>query len=160
MIRLDYQGRFAICAMPDHYPPVGFHFRVSFTLGGVTDNDFRFAEVSGISASLGVQEVVEGGENRFTHRLPDRAKYANLILKRGLVSDSGLISWIRDALENFTFKPTEVLVSLLNEKSEPLKSWNFIGAYPVKWSASDFKATDNAVVIETLELAYQYFTPE
>jgi len=123
------------------------------------ENDTRFQEVSGFSAELAVEEVVEGGENRFSHRLPGRAKYSNLVLKRGLLTDSKLIDWCKDAVENFEFKTSTVNVTLLNEKHEPLAdTMSFIKAWPVKWAVSDFKAQENAIVVETLELAYNYFT--
>jgi phage tail-like protein len=145
--------------MAVYYPPVGFHFRVEFTLDGVQDGDIRFQEVSGLSAELGVEEVVEGGENRFSHRLPTRAKYSNLILKRGLLTDSRLIAWCIDAIENFIFEPTTVNVTLLNENHEPLaEAYSFVRAWPVKWAVSDFKAQENSLVVETLELAYNYFS--
>ena len=145
--------------MAVYYPPVGFHFRVEFTLDGVHDGDIRFQEVSGLSAELGVEEVVEGGENRFSHRLPTRAKYSNLILKRGLLNDSRLIAWCTDAIENFVFEPTTVNVTLLNENHEPVaESFSFVRAWPVKWAVSDFKAQENSIVVETLELAYNYFS--
>jgi phage tail-like protein len=145
--------------MAVYYPPVGFHFRVEFTLDGVRDGDVRFQEVTGLSAELGIEEVVEGGENRFAHRLPTRAKYANLILKRGLLTDSRLIDWCIDAIENFTIEPTTVDVILLNENHEPVsESYSFVRAWPVKWAVSDFKAQENSIVVETLELAYNYFT--
>ena len=145
--------------MAVYYPPVGFHFRVEFILDGVQDGDVRFQEVSGLSAELGVEEVVEGGENRFSHRLPTRAKYSNLSLKRGLLTDSRLISWCIDAIENFVFEPTTVNVTLLNENHEPVsESFSFVRAWPVKWAVSDFKAQENSLVVETLELAYNYFS--
>lgn len=145
--------------MAVYYPPVGFHFRVEFTLDGVQDGDIRFQEVSGLSAELGVEEVVEGGENRFSHRLPTRAKYSNLILKRGLLNDSRLIAWCTDGIENFVFEPTTVNVTLLNENHEPVaESFSFVRAWPVKWAVSDFKAQENSIVVETLELAYNYFS--
>ena len=143
--------------MPEYYPPVGFHFKVSVQLDGLGENDARFQEVSGLNAELGTEDLVEGGENRFVHRLPIRAKYSNLLLKRGMLTDSGLIGWFRDAVENFLFKPADVLVTLLNESHEPLAQWSFKRAWPVKWTISDFKAQDNTVVVETIELAYQYF---
>ncbi len=144
--------------MSSYYPPVGFHFRVEFDLDGLTDADTRFQEVSGLAAELGIEEVVEGGENRFSHRLPTRAKYSNLILKRGLLTDSQLIQWCRDAIEHFEFAPTTVNVTLLNELHKPVsETLSFIRAWPVKWSVSDFKAQENAIVVETLELAYNYF---
>lgn len=141
------------------YPPVGFHFRVTFSLGGVGEKDSRFQEVTGLSAELGTEELQEGGENRFVHRLPTLPKYGNLVLKRGLLTDSGLIQWCRDAIENFSFEPVTVAVTLLNEAHVPLGfSYSFVKAWPVKWAVSDFKAQENSLVVETLELSYQYFT--
>ncbi len=70
------------------YPPVGFHFRVEFDISGVGKTDTYFREVSGLSMELEEETVVEGGENRFVQRLPVRAKYPDLILKRGLAKDS------------------------------------------------------------------------
>lgn len=139
------------------YPPVGFHFRVEFRLDGVTDGDMRFSEAGGLASELSVEELSEGGENRFVHRLPGRAKHGNLVLKRGLLKGSRLIGWFRDAVEDFEFKPAEVLVTLLNEEHAPLMGWSFIGAWPVKWTVSDFKAQENSIVVETIELAYKYF---
>jgi phage tail-like protein len=137
------------------YPPVGFHFRVDFALDGVEDIDMRFQEVSGLSAEIGVEEYPEGGENRFTHRLPTRGKYPNLVLRRGLATDSRLIEWVRDATQSFVFQPCDVTVVLLNPEHEPLATWSFQNAWPVKWSASDLRALENAIVVETLELAYR-----
>lgn len=138
--------------------PRSFHFKVEFQgVPGVTSNDVRFQDVSGFNAEVGIEEVKSGGENRFSHRLPTRAKYNNLVLKRGMLMDSGLIKWFIDAVENFSFSPATIIVKLLDKDHEPLQSWSFIKAWPVKWSISDFKATENAVVVETIELAYQYF---
>ncbi|MDQ6969595.1 MAG: phage tail protein [Mariprofundus sp.] len=141
-----------------YYPPKGFHFRVEF--GSLaSEGDTRFQEVAGLVSELGIEELVEGGENRFSHRLPSRAKYGNLILKRGLFTNSKLIAWCRDAIEHFEFSPATVNVTLLNEHHEPVaETYSFVNAWPVKWSVSDFKAQDNSLVIETLELAYQNFT--
>ena len=145
--------------MAGYYPPVGFHFSVEFLDLETNENDIRFQEVSGLTSELTVEEVVEGGENRFPHRLPGRAKYSNLILKRGLLTDSKLIDWCKDGIENFEFKPATVNVTLLNEDHLPLSdTFSFIRAWPVKWSLSNFKAQENAIVVETLELAYNYFT--
>ncbi len=141
------------------YPAVGFHFKVEFVgLDGATDNDVRFQQVSGLTAEVGTEELKEGGENRFAHRLPQPASYQNLVLKRGLLTDTALIDWFRDAIENFVFDPVTVDVSLLNENSDPLMYWSFIGAYPLKWSVSDLDAGKNDVVVDTIELAYQRFT--
>lgn len=142
--------------MSVYYPPVGFHFKVEF---GLTDagSDVRFQEVSGLTSEIGIEELQEGGENRFSHRLPGRVKYGNLVLKRGMLTDSGLIGWFRNAVEEYTFDPVDVQVTLLNEDHDPIMSWSFTNAWPVKWAVSDLKAQDNSLVVETIELAYNYF---
>jgi phage tail-like protein len=145
--------------MTSYTPPVGFHFKVDFSGLSGDSIDTRFQEVSGLSMELGVEEYAEGGENRFVHRLPARAKFGNLTLKRGLFTGSALIKWCKAAIEEFVFVPLLVNVTLLNENSIPLDgTYTFVNAWPVKWSVSDFKAQDNALVIETLELSYNYFT--
>ena len=142
-----------------YYPPVGFLFRVEFLgLDGVTDNDVRFQSVSGISADIGTEDLREGGENRYVQKLPQSAKYPNLILKRGLLTDSGLIKWFEDAVQNFDFKPITIQVSLLNERIEPLVNWKFVNAYPVKWEISSLDSVRNEVVVDTIEIAYQFYT--
>ena len=116
-----------------------------------------FQEVSGLTVDLDSEEIVEGGENRFVHRLPKRTKYGELTLKRGLVTDSEVFKWCTNAIENFVFKPVDVNVSLLNEEHQSLVSWEVINAVPRQWSVSDFNANENTLVMETLKLDYQYF---
>lgn len=143
--------------MATYYPPVAFHFRVD--IDGLTtgDRDINFQEVSGLDASVGEFTYNEGGENRFVHRLPDRVTYDKLVLKRGMLVGSSLIGWFKDAVESFKFDPKDVVVTLLNADHEPLEAWNFVKAYPVKWSISGFNAQGNEIVVETIELAFQYF---
>src|SRR4051812_9918058 len=91
--------------MAVYYPPVSFYFAVKFS--GISNvEDTAFSEVSGLDAERPVVEVKEGGENRYSHRLPDRAKYGNLVLKRGLlVWSSGLADWCRDIIESDLGEP-------------------------------------------------------
>jgi phage tail-like protein len=142
-----------------YYPPVGFHFRVEF-IGIGNDNDTRFQSVSGLNMEYDIETFKEGGENRFEHKLPGRTKFADLSLKRGMLSDSNVIKWLLGILRDRDFmnnKPAIVQVSLLNDKHEPLRTWEFIDAWPKKWSVSDLNAQENSIVIETLDLAYKYF---
>jgi len=146
--------------MSDWYPPVGFHFKVKVGLSSVSNEpkESRFQEVSGLSKGLEVEEWSEGGENRFIHRLPLATKYGNVTLKRGMFTGSKLIDWCFDAIDHFSFKPVDIDITLLNEQHQAVSVWNLVNAYPVKWSVTDFKAQDNSILIESLELAFQYFT--
>ncbi len=142
------------------YPAVGFHFTVSF-FGIPGLKEARFMEVSGLNAELEYEPLIEAGNNRFTHKLPTRTKYQNLILKRGLPSEglSPLTDWANACIYFMEIQPIELQVILLNDKSMPLKAWNFSKAYPTKIDYSGLNAKESSIVIETLELAYQFATP-
>lgn len=151
--------------MAGYYPPTGFHFKVEFqgVSGMNSDEEQRFQDVSGLSFEIETEAFTEGGENRFEYKLPKRIKYPNLVLKRGLLTDSSLIGWINDAMSTFftvavyDFKPADILISLLDESNDPIAVWQVVQAYPVKWNVSNFNASENTIAVETIELAYQYF---
>ncbi|MEO5998627.1 MAG: phage tail protein [Chitinophagaceae bacterium] len=136
--------------------PVSFHFNVNIP-GKSSGDDIKFQEVSGLTAEIGIEELNVGGENMFSYKLPTRARYRNLVLKRGMLQDTQLVEWFRKAIEGFEFEPVDVSIHLLNENNDVITSWDVIQAYPVKWVISDFNAKGNTLVIETIELAYQYF---
>lgn len=151
-----------------YYPPGGFYFSVAVfgrnggiaPLGG--DADAAFQEASGMDVRVDTEEVVEGGENRFVHRLPKAAKYSNLVLKRGVVAtESALLKWVADNAGTRLSTPIEtknVVVSLLNPSGNPLVAWAFANAWPVRAQIAPLNATDSRVLIETVELSYNYYT--
>jgi phage tail-like protein len=139
------------------YPPVGFHFSVTFQLFPQTPNDFRFQEVSGLDVELEMESFIEGGQNRFIWQLPRRARYSDLVLKRGMFMGSAIILWCQNAFENFVFEPTNITIALLNEKHVPVQAWYVVNAIPKKWSISNFNAQENSVVVESITLSYQFY---
>jgi phage tail-like protein len=145
--------------MLTRYPPIGFHFVVVFELFPQSPFDIGFQEVSGLSVSMETEPFKEGGENRFVHQLPVRSTYEDLVLKRGLLSPSGIIVWCQDAIENFVIRPINIIISLQDQNHMPLMTWNVINAYPKKWSVSNFNAEEGSVVVESLTLGYHYFRP-
>jgi phage tail-like protein len=138
-------------------PPVGFHFRVEVLGLQPNADDNRFTEVGGLALETAVEEVPEGGENRFVQRDPGRTKYGDLVLKRGLLKGSEVWNWARRAIEDLDIEPRDVDVTLLDAGHEPLVTWHVVGAYPVKWSLADLNATANTFSVETLTLAYRHF---
>jgi phage tail-like protein len=144
--------------MANYYPPPGFHFRVEVLGLRPNDHDLRFTEVGGLSAEIATEEFAEGGENRFVQKYPTRVKYPELVLKRGLLMNSEILKWIRRCIDELNIQPKNVDVKLLNEEHQPLMTWHVVNAFPTKWAVSDLNASGNAVVIETMQLFYQYFT--
>ncbi len=144
------------------YQTVGFHFRVSIPDGeGV---DARFQSVAGLEVQFDTENIKEGGENRFEHVLPVRKKYPDLVLKRGLVSPSGLselTKWFNETFgETISIKTKNLDIELLNENHEPIMKWRVIHAWPKNWKIGELNAEKSEVLIETLELNYNRFVFE
>ncbi len=140
-------------------PPLSHRFGVFFFATGVIPNpiDIRFQKVSGLNAEVNTDTIREGGQNLYTQRIPTKINYNNLVLERGIVTGSPLHIEFNSTLSFFRFAPSNVMVTLFGENSVPIAGWLFMKAYPVKWSIADFDANANAVVIETMELAYTRF---
>jgi phage tail-like protein len=143
------------------YPPVSFCFVVSFA-GESPDVDCSFSEVSGLSIEREELTLKQGGENRYSLRLPGHAKFSNLVLKRGLLKQrSPLATWCKETLESDLTQRIEtkdIVVSLLDRSRKVLDSWAFAKAWPIKWNVSTFDASKSEIAVETLEFAYTYFT--
>lgn len=144
--------------MSSVYPPVSFSYLVSFN--GIVSRtiDTQFQSVSGLSVEMVTQTQREGGENRYEHVLPEKARYTNLTLKRGLVEDSALLEWCSDAFEFMDIQPVSLDIMLWNENNNPLISWHVNHAWPKKWSVSDLDAEKSAIAVETLVLHYRSFS--
>ncbi len=150
----------------EYYPPAAFNFTVNILGSGtalsmLTGIDASFQEVTGIKAEFGVEEVAEGGENRFVHRLPLPARYSNLVLKRGVVTkDSVLAEWFGQTVGSSMSLPIitqNLLVTLLKPDGLPAMAWMFVNAWPVRWEVGALDSQRNEILVETLELAYNYF---
>lgn len=150
-------------------PLKGFHFSVDLKSSKTFDSQFQ--EVSGLTAEMEIEEIVEGGVNNYKHRLPGRVKYNNLVLKRGIIlKSSELHDWLEDclfkenSLERITTKDLQVALLLEKDadqkfaKSKEALVWTINKAYPVKYSMSNFNAQENALAIETIEFAFRNIT--
>jgi phage tail-like protein len=144
--------------MPNNDPIVGFHFSVIFELLPQFTIDTKFQSVTGLKATVEMEAFKEGGQNRFTHQLPVRTGYTDLVLKRCFTTDlSGLSLWCFNAIENFNYAPANLVVSLLNEKGNPIKVWFVSHAIPLSVDYGDFNAEENKIVIEAITLKYNFF---
>jgi phage tail-like protein len=115
-----------------------------------------FTEASGLAMEMTVEDVEEGGNNDFVHKMPGRCKVGNLTLKRGMATSNEFLIWSRD-IAHGKMNTRNVSVVLYNVDGTQFMRWEFKNAFPVKWSGPQFKADDKASAIETLELAHDGF---
>jgi phage tail-like protein len=141
--------------MPRRDPYGGFRFLIELDKQVVAS----FSECSGLAAETEVEEVVEGGENHFHHKLPKSSKFGNLTLKHGLTDSPELLNWFQARAGGETFKGTgrrkSVDVILWDVVvGHEVWRWHFVDAYPVKWTGPELKAETAALAVESVELAH------
>lgn len=112
-----------------------------------------FTEVSGLTVEMSVEEIQEGGNNHFVHRLPGQCKIGNLTLKGGLISTGEFFKWMMEIAQGRITR-RNISVILYSSEGSELMRWNFLNAFPVKWMGPNFKAEDAMAAIELLEIAH------
>ncbi|MFP3896123.1 MAG: phage tail protein [Anaerolineales bacterium] len=129
-------------------------FRFVVQIEGIETATFTECTLPPLEVDL--HEEKEGGFNTGTHVFPGRVKRGSVVLKRGLASGSGLLEWYMDVLQGKVAESRrQVSISLYDSRNEEVMRWDFIGAYPHKWSGPTLDTTSEKVAIETLELSFE-----
>ena len=131
-------------------PYHGFNFLIE--IEGILTGGFT--ECSGLQVQVEVEPYVEGGLNDYTHHFKSRTTYPPLILKHGLTPLDGLWAWHQQVVHG-TVNRLNGTIFLLNKMQIPLVWWNFMGAYPTKWTGPDLRAESSTVAFESIELVHQ-----
>lgn len=143
-------------------PP--FAGKFVFTIDGLTIG--TFTEISGLSVQIDVEELAEGGQNQYTHKLPGRMKWPNLVLKRGVTNTDNLFAWFaKSSGDGFAGNGNKIdrrngAVTLVDSTGKSVRTWRFTQAYPVKWSGPKLAASSRDLAVEELEVCHCGFSTE
>lgn len=137
--------------MPAQYPLPTFHFSVQW--GGTR---IGFSEVTGLTQENQAIEYRDGSFPEYSSiKMPGLRKFSNVTLKRGVIkADNEFFQWLSTIKLN-TVERRDLVISLLNEKHEPVMTWKVQNAFPVKLEGPQLKASANEVAIESIELAHE-----
>jgi phage tail-like protein len=111
-----------------------------------------FSECTGLGSSIEVIEYREGGDPATVRKLPGKATYPDIVLKRGLTDSAELYRWHASVLAGEMARRNGSVIVLDDVGAEKLR-WNFFSAWPSKWDGPEFSAKGNEVAVETLTLA-------
>lgn len=140
-------------------PFVGkFHFKIgNLDIG-------TFTEVTGLAVSIDVEDLPEGGQNAYTHKLLGRMRWPNIVFKRGLTNSDALFTWLSgfsgDGLNGNSNKApgTTGSISVLHQNGKSFRTWSLNGVKPVRWTGPRLAATSRDLAIEELEVCHSGFT--
>lgn len=122
-----------------------------------------FQEVGGLEVSIESEDVQEGGQNAYVHKLPGRMTWPNITLKRGITKQDNLLNWLHEASgEKFgangnKLTPKTAAITLLDGDGTRLRAWEFDSAFPVKWTGPTFAVSSNDAATEQLEITHHGF---
>lgn len=139
--------------------------------------DGAFQECSGLDIEMDVQDYLEGGRNDGLIRRVGRAKYQQLVLKRGMFYntsgnqrdkekvDSKLWQWLQDVVSGKRPVPRyNGLVDVLDRPNQPgsglvaqapVARWAFERGLPAKIVGPQLNARTGEVAIEELHIAHE-----
>src|SRR5262249_46464482 len=127
----------------------------SAALSAITDVALGgFNECQGLEMSMKVEDYDEGGNNGGTLKFPGRITWSNITLKKGVGSGTALWDWHYRFIEGRGSRRDGVIV-LLNELRVPNNVWFFRRGLPFKYSGPQMRAIENAVAIESIEIAHE-----
>lgn len=141
-----------------------FRFQVTLRRSGdgTALGDGAFQECSGLEIELDVQEHLEGGNNAAVIRQVGRAKYTQLVLKRGMFyAKSGQLNrdlwrWLQDIAAGV--RPVaryDGLVEVMSVGDQVVAAWEFDRGLPVRLRGPELNARTGEVAIEELHIAHE-----
>ena len=145
----------------EEFPILNYQF--SIKIAGTDSPVALFQKINGMTVTRNIDEYTQGGFNEFTFEFPREFAYNHITFKGGLTSSDFFYNWMMQGKQQgFAFSKDFVLEQRYpNQPGDVLKSWYFNGAFPVSWSISDLDVTNsNSIVVETLELSFNYFALE
>jgi phage tail-like protein len=139
-------------AIPDNF--ISFRFAVS------VENIYNaiFSEFTLPTLTVETEEIKEGGQNAYAHKLPVRVTVGSATLKHGVATDFTLLNWYMDMLKGDIEAATrQITVTMYDTLRVPVMVWTFRQAYPIKWSGPSLKTDGNNVGIEEIEFVHHGF---
>ncbi len=148
----------------DIRPFSAFNFKVIFTLEGQNKPlcDAAFAECDGLEMTMEPKTYQEGGNNLTQIHLAGPVTYGQLTLKRGMTDSFELWHWFDRVIALEQGLRVDGVILLLGStptnpsgNDEPRAGFLLSRCLPVKLKAPALNATEGAVAIEEMQVAYE-----
>jgi phage tail-like protein len=132
-------------------PYVSFNFLIE--LDGIAQASFM--ECGGLESTTEVIEARDGGNPTTVYKLPGKTAYADISLKWGLTDSVELWTWRQQVVDGTVVRKNGSIVVFDLQNRREVARWNFVNAWPSKWTGPSFNARGDEIAIETLVLAHE-----
>jgi phage tail-like protein len=135
------------------------------SVGGPTGDllgNGAFQECSGIEIEQDVGEIVQGGRNDSVVKRVGRAKFQNIVLKRGMFfsagspADNQLWKWLQDIVRGVRPVPRfDGTIDVLDVGDSVVATWHFRRGLPARIRGPTLNAQSGEIGIEELHIAHE-----
>ena len=120
------------------------------------DTQGAFMEVELPDVRVDVIEYRTGSyRSSAVHKLPGRASYSDVTLRRGVIGALDLYSWLDQTIQGDPGARRAMSVILLDEARQEVLRWNFQNVFPTEYQFNKLDATGKTVLVESLTLAVE-----
>ena len=140
-------------------PPIASRFL--FEVDGVEIG--IFSSVSGLQVTAETEDIQEGGQNGYVHKVPGRFSWPNVIFRRGLTQADALFDWMQKTSgEGFSSAGNKVTrstgaITAIAADGKRLRAWNLDAVLPIRWKGPDFDVESGTPLSEELEICHHGF---
>ncbi len=137
----------------------------SLSVGGPTGDllgNGAFQECSGIEIEQDVGEILQGGRNDSVVKRVGRAKFQNIVLKRGMFFAAGspvdhqLWKWIQDIARGVRPVPRfDGTIDVMDVGENVVATWHFRRGLPARIRGPTLNAQTGEIGIEELHIAHE-----
>jgi phage tail-like protein len=135
------------------------------SVGGPTGDllgNGAFQECSGIEIEQDIGEIVQGGHNDSVVKRVGRAKFQNIVLKRGMFFPAGspvdnrLWKWLQDIIRGVRPVPRfDGTIDVMDVGDSVVATWHFRRGLPARIRGPTLNAQTGEVGIEELHIAHE-----
>jgi phage tail-like protein len=128
---------------------------------GTALGDGAFQECSGLEIEMDVAEYLEGGRNDGVIRRVGRAKYTNIVLKRGMFYgdagevNSSLWDWLQGIVSGGVVHRYDGIIQVRSQNDQVSATWVFERGLPAKVTGPQLNAKTGEIAIEELHIAHE-----
>ena len=128
-----------------------FNGKFKIEIEGVTQG--AFAACDGLEARVDVVDFSDG-DNLTARKRPGRTRFANIVLRRGMVNNTELWNWF-EAVTAGQIQRKAGSVIVCGDDGSELFRYNFFEGWPCRWKSLELDADKPGTLVEEIEIAVE-----
>ena len=128
-----------------------FNGKFKIEIEGVTQG--AFAACDGLEARVDVVDFSDG-DNLTARKRPGRARFANIVLRRGMVNNTELWNWF-EVVTAGQIQRKAGSVIVCGDDGNELFRYNFFEGWPCRWKSLELDADKPGTLVEEIEIAVE-----